>query len=109
MKDQAEIFQREIMGRGSRINSKAREREDASALPLFDGRLDLRSPHEVGLVGGGGSFVGNGDIIVRALHLVLGAITATRESLVGYMPKPQVAKPRTIEGSSRHIGCVDAC
>lgn len=79
MEDQAEILQREILGCRGRIDSKARKGEYASALPLFDGCLDLRSPHEVGLIGSGRPFVRDRNIIVWASHFMLRAVTAIRD------------------------------
>ncbi len=77
VENQAEIFQREILGCGRRIDSETRKWEDAASLPLLNGCLDLGSPHEVGLIGSGRPLVRNGNIIVRASHFVLGAVTAT--------------------------------
>jgi len=59
------------------------EREDAGLLPLHDGNLDLRRPHEIGLIRSGGAvWVGALNIVVRAADLVLGAVTALWEALV---------------------------
>ena len=57
------------------------EREDAGLLPLHDGNLDLRRPHEIGLIRSGGAvWVGALNIVVRAADLVLGAVTAVSVS-----------------------------
>lgn len=76
--NQSEVFERIEMGHGSRIQTKAREREDSRPLPLGDGGFDLGRPHEVGLVGSGRSLsIGNLHIVVRASDLVLGAVATT--------------------------------
>lgn len=81
--NQSEVFERIEMRHGSRIQTKAREREDSRPLPLGDGGFDLGRPHEVGLVGSGRSLsIGNLHIVVRASDLVLGAVATLREVLV---------------------------
>jgi hypothetical protein len=75
--DQPEVFDRVEMGHGSRVKSQAGEGEDSSPLPVGDSCLDLRCPHQVGLVGGRGSVcIGNLHIVVGTSDLVLGAVAA---------------------------------
>lgn len=82
--NQSEVFERIEMRHGSRIQTKAREREDSRPLPLSDGGFNLGRPHEVGLVGSGRSLsIGNLHIVVRASDLVLGAIATTAWSARG--------------------------
>ena len=82
MVDQPQILERqELRGRG-RVDAQAREGKHAGAAPLVDGRLDFRRPHQVGLVGRASPVLGNGDIIVRAADLVLGAVAAFVMSVV---------------------------
>lgn len=83
--DEAEILDRVELSDGSRVETERGERENTSALPLGNVGLDLRSPHQVGLVVGSGSALRLGcdlDVIVRASNLVLGAVAALRKALV---------------------------
>lgn len=83
--DEAEILDRVELSNGSRVETEGRERENTSSLPLSNVGLDLRSPHQVGLVVGSGSALrlgSNLDVIVRAADLVLGAVATLRKALV---------------------------
>lgn len=82
--DQAEILNRVHMRHRSRVDSKRWEREHAGVLPLSNRGLDLGSPHQVRFVGCSGAFNLWSDlhIIVGAANLVLGTVTALRESFV---------------------------
>jgi hypothetical protein len=56
---------------------QGRERENSCCLPLCNRSLDLRSPHEIRLVGGGRAVcVGHLYVVVRTADLVLGAVAA---------------------------------
>ena len=82
--DQSQILDRQELRRRRGVDTQAGEREHASAAPLVDGCLDFRRPHEVRLVGRASPVLGNGNIIVRAPDLVLGAVPASSEvSLYG--------------------------
>ena len=75
--DEAEVLDRVHMRHGSRVDAERREGKDAGCLPLANGRLDLRRPHEVGLVRRRGALgVRHLYVVVRAADLVLGAVAA---------------------------------
>jgi hypothetical protein len=73
-----------VVDRGQReVEVRGGEREDPSSLPLGDGRLVLRIPHQIGLVGSGGAVgICHLHVIVRATDLVLGAVSALGKVLV---------------------------
>lgn len=80
--DQPQLLERVGMRRRRRVDVEVREREDAGPLPLLDLGLDLRGPHEVGLVRAPRTVLWNGHVVVGAPDLVLGAVAALREVLV---------------------------
>lgn len=82
--DEAQILDRIELRHGGRVDGEGREREDSSSLPLGNVGLNLRSPHQVGLVGGSGALRLGSDlhVIVGAADLVLGAVAALGEALV---------------------------
>lgn len=82
MVDQPQVFNREVLRRRSRVYVQAREGKHPGALPLLYSCLDLGRPHEVGPVGGGGSILCHGNVIVGTFDLVLGTVAALREALV---------------------------
>jgi hypothetical protein len=82
MMEQPQIFEREELRGGGRIDVQTREREHSGLLPLPNLGLDLGCPHEVWLVRAGRSVIGKRHVIVRAANLVLGAVAALREVLV---------------------------
>lgn len=77
-------------------------------MPLLDGGLDLRGPHQIGLIGSCGPLVRDRNIVVRASDLMFGAITAAGGS-ARYTQSLIVRMLQTIGGSSRHSECVDVC
>lgn len=80
--DQPQLLERVGMRRRRRVDVEVREREDAGPLPLLDLGLDLRGPHEVGLVRAPRTVLWDGHVVVGAPDLVLGAVAALREVLV---------------------------
>ena len=74
--DESQALDAEKLRTGRREDLQAGEGEHSGPLPLVDGGLDLRGPHEIGLVGSGGPVVGLGNVIVGAADLVLGAVPA---------------------------------
>ena len=64
------------------IHAQFRKGKLASGLPDVDRGLDLRSPHEIRLLGAGRPIIGHCDVVVRAADLVLGAVAALGEDLV---------------------------
>lgn len=80
VENQPKIFNRIVLRCRCWVDIKARERENSSSLPLLDGGLNLRGPHQIGLVGSCRPFIRNRHIVVRASDLVLGTVTATQGS-----------------------------
>jgi hypothetical protein len=71
------------MRHGRRVNSKARERENACSLPLSNRGLDLGRPHKVRLVGSGRALrIGNLHVVIRTSDLVLSTVAALREVFI---------------------------
>lgn len=89
--NQPQILHRVVLGRRRWVDVQAGERKYASLLPQFDGALDLRGPHEIRLVGSGGSVVGHGNIIVRAADLVLSTVSARAAVSIVHPAPKQVA------------------
>lgn len=78
--DQSQLLIGVVVWRRSGIELQRWEGEDSSSLPLSNGRLNLRVPHEVRLVRSGRAIgVWNLHIIVRATDLVLGAVAAEHD------------------------------
>ena len=74
--DETQIFDRVQVRYGSWVDLQGREREDARRLPLRDGCLNLRRPHEVWLVRCGRAVsVEDLYVVVRAAAPVFGAAT----------------------------------
>lgn len=90
MEDQAKILERVILGSGSGVDPEAGKGEDSRPLPLFDGRLDLRRPHQVRLIRSSRPLIRERDVVVRASYLMLGTVAATHQHLVIALPEPQV-------------------
>jgi len=110
MVDQPQIFGRKALGRRCRVDSEPGEREHASAAPLVDRCLDLRGPHQIGLVRRTRPVWGR-LVIVRATDFVLGAVAAV---VVSWIDSASLLKSLkwchlTTEGSSRRTWCGDAC
>jgi len=82
MIDESEVLDVEVLRVRRRVDVEVGEGELSSLLPHRDGRLNLGSPHEIGLVRGRGTIFGDGHVIVGAADLVLGAVTALGEALV---------------------------
>lgn len=83
MVDQAQILKGVQVRERSRVDSQRREWEYASVLPVLDGCLNLRRPHQVGLVRSGRPLgVVSLDIVVRTTDLVLGTVAALGKALV---------------------------
>lgn len=75
--DQAQILKRVQVRHRRRVDMQGREWEDTGCLPLGDRCLDLGSPHEIGLIGGGRAVcVGHLYVVVRTADLVLGTVAA---------------------------------
>lgn len=85
--DQPQILDRVVARNRGWVDVYGLERENASALPLDNGCLDLGCPHEVGLVGSRRAVgISGRNIVVGAANLVLGAVAAVtcqNRALVG--------------------------
>jgi hypothetical protein len=82
MVDQAQVFQGVMLGRRRWVDVETWEWEDSRPLPLLNGCLDFRGPHQIRLVRTGRPVFWDWHVIVRAANLVLGAIATLREVLV---------------------------
>jgi len=74
--DEAQAFHRKELGIRLRVDVECREGEDAGLLPACNVGLDLGRPHHLGPVRRNRPVLANGDVIVRAPNLVLGAVAA---------------------------------
>lgn len=80
MVDEAKLSDRVRLRHRHGVDTEGRKGKDASALPLKNSSLDLRSPHQIGHVGSSRALrLGNLDIVVRAANLMLGAVVAVVE------------------------------
>lgn len=79
MVDQTQLLEAVVLRRRDRVDIEVKG-EDACQTPLLDGCLDIRRPHQIR--GPVGASLLDGNVVVRASDLVLGAVLALREALV---------------------------
>ena len=80
--NQAQLVCAEVLRSRSRVNVKVREREEASALPLFNDSLDFGRPHKIRLIRRSRSVISDRNVIVWATDLVLGAVAALGKAFI---------------------------
>lgn len=110
MMDQSQVLKGEELRGRRRVDSEAGERKHAGAAPLIDRSLDVGRPHQVGLVGRASAALGDRDVIVRALDLVLGTIAAAARNKCQFIVQTRRVSFRlfwrvdlhTTGGNSRH-------
>lgn len=74
--DQSKVLYCKDLWVRRRVDVEAWEWENPRELPLLDGGLDLRGPHQIRLLRCCGSLIGNRYIVIRTSHLVLCAVAA---------------------------------
>lgn len=80
--NQPEILNRQILRCRRRKDIEAGERKVSSLLPLMNGCLNLRRPHEVWLIRSGRPIIRHRNVVVRASDLVLGTVATLGEVFI---------------------------
>ena len=114
MVNEAKVLKREELRSWRRIDVKIGKGKVSSLLPAFNICLDFRSPQQICSLWGCGTLFLHGHIHVGTATVMLGTVTAKRESIafLNFLDRRSADEPRrshTIEESSHHNVYVYAC